>query len=66
MTKIQSRSSPMDAPKMVTELVGSDELTVRGWAPKTRLMTSCAMTKSASVATILIRFEASFSWRISK
>ena len=65
MPKIHNRSSPTLAPRMVTELVGSDELTMRGCVPKTRAMTSWAMTNNARVATILIRLEACLSWRIS-
>ena len=66
MAKIQRRSAPIDAPKMLTAPVGNDEVTVRGCAPKISVMSSWAMTKRAKVATILIKFEAFLSWRISR
>ena len=66
MPKMHSRSSPIGAPKIVTEFVGRIDVTGRPAAPKMRSTASWVTRRRARVATIFIRFEASLNRRITK
>jgi hypothetical protein len=66
MPKMQSRSSPIGAPKIVTEFVGRIDETGRPAAPKMRSTASWVTRRRARVATTLIRFEASLSRRMTR
>src|ERR1700728_5392284 len=64
--KIHNRSSPTNAPKIETDVVGSDEFTIRGDWPNIKVTNSWRITRSARVATTLVRTAESFMRRMKK